>query len=156
MEGLYTFNISISNGNMKCPIRKPIFAVNLEAKFFRATFVFRATFFFYKNRTKQNKAARTSSSVSHTWKYKKGIVSTCSTQLLCNLLFSRPSTWYSLDTRVNSIYFPKKKKKSNSDYKVSNEMTGCWWWNYGDFYLLLSQKWYYILKCNMLVVLILV
>ena len=32
-----TFNVSISNGNIKCPIGKSFFAVNLLLKLFRAT-----------------------------------------------------------------------------------------------------------------------
>ena len=37
MERLQTSNISISNGNIKRPIGKSIFAVNLPLKLFRAT-----------------------------------------------------------------------------------------------------------------------
>ena len=37
MERLYTSNVSISNGKIKCPIGKSIFAVNLPLKLFRAT-----------------------------------------------------------------------------------------------------------------------
>ena len=37
MERLETSNVSISNGNIKCPIGKSIFAVNLPLKLFRAT-----------------------------------------------------------------------------------------------------------------------
>ena len=37
MERLKTFNVSISNSNIKCPIGKSIFAVNLPLKLFRAT-----------------------------------------------------------------------------------------------------------------------
>ena len=37
MERLLTSNISISNGNIKAPIGKSIFAVNLTLKLFRAT-----------------------------------------------------------------------------------------------------------------------
>ena len=37
MERLLTSNVSISNGNIKCPIGKSIFAVNLTLKLFRAT-----------------------------------------------------------------------------------------------------------------------
>ena len=36
MEKLYTFNVSINNGNIKCPIGKSIFAVYLPLIFFRA------------------------------------------------------------------------------------------------------------------------
>ena len=32
-----TYNVSISNGNIKCPIEKPIIAVHLPLKLFRAT-----------------------------------------------------------------------------------------------------------------------
>ena len=32
-----TSNVNTSNGNIKCSIRKSIFAVNLPLKFFRAT-----------------------------------------------------------------------------------------------------------------------
>ena len=37
MERFLTSNVSISNGNIKCPIGKSIFAVNLTLKLFRAT-----------------------------------------------------------------------------------------------------------------------
>ena len=37
MEGLLTSNVSISNGNIKYPIRKSIFAVNLPLELFPAT-----------------------------------------------------------------------------------------------------------------------
>ena len=37
MEILYTSNVSIINGNIKCRIGKSIFAVNLLLKLFRAT-----------------------------------------------------------------------------------------------------------------------
>ena len=37
MEGFQTSNVSVSNGNTKCPIGKSIFAVNLTLKLFRAT-----------------------------------------------------------------------------------------------------------------------
>ena len=37
MERLYTSNVSISNGNMKYPVGKSIFAVNLPLKPFFAT-----------------------------------------------------------------------------------------------------------------------
>ena len=37
MERLQTFNVSISNGNIKYPIGKSIFAVNLPLKLFPAT-----------------------------------------------------------------------------------------------------------------------
>ena len=37
MERLWTSNVSISNGNIKYPIGKSIFAVNLPLKLFRAT-----------------------------------------------------------------------------------------------------------------------
>ena len=37
MDGLWTSNVSISNGNIKYPIGKSIFAVNLPLKLFRAT-----------------------------------------------------------------------------------------------------------------------
>ena len=37
MERLKISNVSISNGNIKCPIGKSIFAVNLPLKFFRVT-----------------------------------------------------------------------------------------------------------------------
>ena len=37
MEGLLTSNVSISNANIKCPIGKSIFAVNLTLKLLRAT-----------------------------------------------------------------------------------------------------------------------
>ena len=37
METLWTFNVSISNGNIKCPIGKLIFAVNLPLNSFHAT-----------------------------------------------------------------------------------------------------------------------
>ena len=37
MERLYTSNVIISNSNIKSPIGKPIFAVNLPLKLFRAT-----------------------------------------------------------------------------------------------------------------------
>ena len=37
MERLYAFNVSVSNGNLKCPIGKPIFAVNLPLKLLRVT-----------------------------------------------------------------------------------------------------------------------
>ena len=37
MERLKTSNVSISNGNIKCPIGKSIFAVNLPLKRFCAT-----------------------------------------------------------------------------------------------------------------------
>ena len=37
MERLLTSNVNISNGNIKCPIRKSIFAVNLTLKLLRAT-----------------------------------------------------------------------------------------------------------------------
>ena len=37
MERLYTSNVSISNGNIKCPIGKSIFTVNLPLKLFRGT-----------------------------------------------------------------------------------------------------------------------
>ena len=37
MERLETSNVSIRNGNIKCPIRKSIFAVNLPLKLFPAT-----------------------------------------------------------------------------------------------------------------------
>ena len=37
MEGLLTFNVSMSNGNIKCPIEKSIFALNLPLNLFRAT-----------------------------------------------------------------------------------------------------------------------
>ena len=37
MERLYTSNTSISNGNINSPIGKPLFAVNLPLKLFRAT-----------------------------------------------------------------------------------------------------------------------
>ena len=37
MERLKTSNVSVSNGNLKYPIRKSIFAVNLPSKLFRAT-----------------------------------------------------------------------------------------------------------------------
>ena len=37
MERLQTSNVSISNGNIKCPIGKSIFVVNLPLKLFRAT-----------------------------------------------------------------------------------------------------------------------
>ena len=37
MERLLTSNVSIINGNIKCPIGKSIFAVNLTLKLFRAT-----------------------------------------------------------------------------------------------------------------------
>ena len=37
MERLLTSNVSISNGNMKYPIRKSIFAANLPVKLFPAT-----------------------------------------------------------------------------------------------------------------------
>ena len=40
MERLYTSNVSIGNGNMKCPIGKSIFAVNLPLKLFRVTVVY--------------------------------------------------------------------------------------------------------------------
>ena len=36
MERLLTFNVCISNGNIKYPIRKSIFVVNLPLKLFRA------------------------------------------------------------------------------------------------------------------------
>ena len=39
MEKLQTSSVSISNGNIKCPIRKSIFAVNLPLKLFCATVV---------------------------------------------------------------------------------------------------------------------
>ena len=35
--GIRTFNVSISNGNIKCLIGKSIFALNMPLKFFRAT-----------------------------------------------------------------------------------------------------------------------
>ena len=34
MERVKTFNVSVSNGNLKVPIGKPIFAVNLPLKLF--------------------------------------------------------------------------------------------------------------------------
>ena len=37
MEQLQTSNVSISNGDIKCPIGKSIFAVNLPLKLFHAT-----------------------------------------------------------------------------------------------------------------------
>ena len=37
MERLTTINVSISNGNIKCPIGKSIFALNLPLKLFCAT-----------------------------------------------------------------------------------------------------------------------
>ena len=37
MERLETSNVSISNGNIKCPIGKLSFAANLPLKLFRAT-----------------------------------------------------------------------------------------------------------------------
>ena len=37
METLLTSNVSINNGNIKYPIGKPIFAVNLPLKLFPAT-----------------------------------------------------------------------------------------------------------------------
>ena len=37
MERLYTSNVSISNGNMKYPLGKSIFAVNLPLKLFPTT-----------------------------------------------------------------------------------------------------------------------
>ena len=37
MERLYTSNVSVSNGNRKCPMGKSIFAINLPLKPFRAT-----------------------------------------------------------------------------------------------------------------------
>ena len=37
MDGLETSNVSISNGNIKCPIGKAIFAVNLPLKLSPAT-----------------------------------------------------------------------------------------------------------------------
>ena len=37
MEKFKTYNVSISNGNTKCPIGKSLFAVNLPFKLFRAT-----------------------------------------------------------------------------------------------------------------------
>ena len=37
MERLKPSDVSISNTNIKCPIRKSIFAVNLPLKLFRAT-----------------------------------------------------------------------------------------------------------------------
>ena len=37
MKRLQTFNVSTSNGNIKCPIGKSIFAGNLTLKLFRAT-----------------------------------------------------------------------------------------------------------------------
>ena len=37
MERLYTSYGSIDNGNIKCPIGKSIFAVNLPIRLFRAT-----------------------------------------------------------------------------------------------------------------------
>ena len=37
MEILQTSNVSISNGNIKCPIGKSLLAVNLPLKLFRAT-----------------------------------------------------------------------------------------------------------------------
>ena len=36
MEKLLTFNVYVSNGNIKYPIGKTIFAVNLSLKIFRA------------------------------------------------------------------------------------------------------------------------
>ena len=39
MERLQTFNVSVSNGNLKYPIGKSIFALNLNLKLFRATVV---------------------------------------------------------------------------------------------------------------------
>ena len=39
MERLLTSNVSVSNGSIKCPIGKPIFAVNLPLKLLRAAFV---------------------------------------------------------------------------------------------------------------------
>ena len=36
MERLTTYKVSISNGNIKCPIGKSIFAVNLPLKLFRS------------------------------------------------------------------------------------------------------------------------
>ena len=38
MERLQTSNVSVSNGNLKYPIGKSIFAVNLPLKLYRATF----------------------------------------------------------------------------------------------------------------------
>ena len=37
MERLWTCNVSISNGSIKCPIGKSIFTVNLPLKLFRGT-----------------------------------------------------------------------------------------------------------------------
>ena len=37
MERLKTSNVSISNGNIKFPFGKSIFAVNMPLEFFRAT-----------------------------------------------------------------------------------------------------------------------
>ena len=37
MERLLNSNVSVINGNIKCPIGKSIFAVNLPLKIFRAT-----------------------------------------------------------------------------------------------------------------------
>ena len=38
MEGLNTYSVKISNGNIKCPTGKSMFAVKLPFKLFRATF----------------------------------------------------------------------------------------------------------------------
>ena len=37
MERLYTSNDSVINGNIKCPIGRSIFGINLPLKLFRAT-----------------------------------------------------------------------------------------------------------------------
>ena len=39
MERLYTFSVSISNDNVKCPIGNSVFAVNLPLKLLRAIVV---------------------------------------------------------------------------------------------------------------------
>ena len=37
MQRLKISNVSVRNGNMKCPIGKAVFAVNLSLKFFLST-----------------------------------------------------------------------------------------------------------------------
>ena len=61
MERLYTSNVSISTGNIKCQIGKSIFAVILPLKLSHATVTntdlgsLRSLHTFLKNKTKQNK-----------------------------------------------------------------------------------------------------